>query len=172
VRRLAASLLLLAACATACGYRLVGYGPPPGGAPALALPTLRNDSYEPGIELIVADALRREFLRRGAFRLTPDAASADLVVSGRVLPLETDSTSFSSVVLALEYQVSLALELRAKRADGSELALDPRSLRETERYLASADVEVLRRNREEALRRLAGILAARVHDELFEVASP
>ena len=66
----------------------------PGGrcAQRWRLPTLRNDSYEPGVELLVADALRREFLRRGAFQLTDDPAAADLVVSGSVLPIQTSST--------------------------------------------------------------------------------
>jgi hypothetical protein len=68
--------------------------------------------------------------------------------------------------------VSLTLDLHARRADGSEIPLDSRSLRETERYLASADVAALRRNREEALRRLASLIAVRVHDEVFEVAAP
>ena len=158
------------ACAAAgCGYQLVDYARPDGAVRKVALPTLRNDSYEPGVEFLVADAMRREFLRRGAFQLTDDPAAADVVVSGSVRPIQTSSTSFSSVVMALEYQVSLTLQLQAKRADGSEIALDPRSLRETERYLASADVNALRRNREEALRRLAGILAVRVHDEVYEV---
>jgi hypothetical protein len=171
VKRFAA-VIVAALSLLSCGYRLVGYGQPEGGARTLALPTLRNDSYEPGVDLLVADALRREFLRRGAFRLTGDPAAADVVVSGSVLPIETSSSSFSSVVLALEYQVSMALELRARRRDGSEIPLDARSLRETERYLASADVESLRRNREEALRRLAGALAVRVHDEVFELVAP
>ena len=172
MRRLAAALILVAGAVAACGYQLVDYARPESGARKLALPTLRNDSYEPGVELLVADALRREFLRRGAFQLTDDPAKADLVVSGSVLPIQTSSTSFSSVVLALEYQVSLSLELHARRADGTEIPLDPRSLRETERYLASADVAALRRNREEALRRMASVLAVRVHDEVFEVVAP
>ena len=170
--RLAAALLLLAGAISACGYQLVDYARPESGSRKIALPTLRNDSYEPGVELLVADALRREFLRRGAFQLTDDPATADLVLSGSVLPIQTSSTSFSSVVLALEYQVSLALELHAKRSDGAEIPLDPRSLRETERYLASADAGALHRNREEALRRMASVIAARVHDEVFEVAAP
>jgi outer membrane lipopolysaccharide assembly protein LptE/RlpB len=172
MRGLAAALLLLAGATSACGYQLVDYARPESGSRKIALPTLRNDSYEPGVELLVADALRREFLRRGAFQLTDDPAAADLVLSGNVLPIQTSSTSFSSVVLALEYQVSLALELHAKRSDGVEIPLDPRSLRETERYLASADAGALHRNREEALRRMAGVIAARVHDEVFEVAAP
>jgi hypothetical protein len=169
VRGFAAALLVFACAAAGCGYQLVDYARPDGAVRKVALPTLRNDSYEPGVEFLVADAMRREFLRRGAFQLTDDPAAADVVVSGSVRPIQTSSTSFSSVVMALEYQVSLTLQLQAKRADGSEIALDPRSLRETERYLASADVNALRRNREEALRRLAGILAVRVHDEVYEV---
>ena len=165
----AAAFFLLACAAAGCGYQLVDYARPEGEARRVALPTLRNNSYEPGVEFLVADALRREFLRRGAFQLTDDLGAADVVVSGSVLPLLTSSTSFSSVVLSLEFQVSLTLDLHAKRADGSEVPLDSRSLRETERYLASADVAALRRNREEALRRLASILAVRVHDEVFEV---
>jgi hypothetical protein len=172
MRGLAAALILISSAVVGCGYQLVDYARPEGGARRVALPTLRNDSVEPGVELLVADALRREFLRRGAFRLTEDPAAADLVLSGSVLPIRTSSTSFSSVVLALEYQVSLSLDLHARRADGSEVPLDPRSLRETERYLASADVAALRRNREEALRRLASLLAVRVHDEVYEVAAP
>ena len=172
MRRLAAALIVFAVAAAGCGYQLVDYARPESGGRRVALPTLRNDSYEPGVELLVADALRREFLRRGAFQLTDDPAAADLVVSGSVLPIRTSSSSFSSVVLALEYQVSLSLELYARRADGSEIPLDSRSLRETERYLASADVAALRRNREEALRRLASLLAVRVHDEVFEVVTP
>jgi len=172
MRGLAAALVLIAGAAAACGYQLVDYARPESGARRVALPTLRNDSYEPGVELLVGDALRREFLRRGAFQLTDDPAKADLVVSGSVLPIQTSSSSFSSVVLALEYQVSLTLELHARRADGIEFALDSRSLRETERYLASADVAALRRNRDEALRRLASLLAVRVHDEVFEVVTP
>jgi hypothetical protein len=169
VKGFAAALLVLACAGAGCGYQLIDYARPEGPARRVALPTLRNDSYEPGVEFLVADALRREFLRRGAFQLTDDPAAADVVVSGSVKPIVTRSTSFSSVVLALEFQVSLSLDLHAKRADGSEIALDPRSLIETERYLASADVNALRRNREEALRRLASILAVRVHDEVFEV---
>ena len=169
MKGLAAAFLWLACSLAGCGSQLVDYARPDGVTRRVALPPLRNDSYEPGVELLVADALRREFLRRGAFQLTDDPAKADVVVSGKVLPLQTQSTSFSSVVMALEYQVSVTLDLVAKRADGSEVALDRRSLRETERYLASADVNALRRNREEALRRIASLLAVRVHDEVYEV---
>jgi outer membrane lipopolysaccharide assembly protein LptE/RlpB len=163
--------LLVVLCAwlvAGCGYAFVRYDGGLGEVRSVAVDTPRNDSYEPGVEFVVADALRREFLRRHGVRLVEDPAGADLVISGRVLPIRSNSRSFSSVILALEYELTLALELHATKADGSELAIDPRATSETERYLASADVEALQKNRQEALRRAAALLAGRVYDALYE----
>jgi len=155
-----------------CGYKLVRYEGALGDIDSVAIETLANESYEPGIEYIVADALRREFLRRGAVRLTDDRGSADLVLSGSVLRVETAGLSLSSVVLVIEYQLSLSLAIQATRLDGMEVPVDSRALRESERYLASGDVEATRKNRDEALRRVAAVLAERVHDSLAEVLTP
>jgi hypothetical protein len=59
-----------------------------------------------------------------------------------------------------------------KRRDGTIVQLDDRSLAETDLYFASADVETMRKNREEAMRRVSVILAGRVHDSLFERSVP
>jgi hypothetical protein len=169
VRGLAALLIIVQLAALGCGYKLVHYAGRLGGVDSLAIRTLENESYEPGIEYLVSDALRREFLRRGGVRLSDDLREADLVLTGSVLPVQTSGRSFSSVVLILEYEVTLSLVVHATRRDGSELPIDGSALRESERYLASADIEATRKNREEALRRVAGVLAGRVHDALAEV---
>ena len=161
-------MVLCAWLAAGCGYAFVRYDGGLGEVRSVAVNTPRNDSYEPGVEFVVADALRREFLRRHGVRLVEDPVGADLVISGRVLPIRASSRSFSSVILALEYELTLALELHATKADGSELVIDPRATSETERYLASADVEALRKNRQEALRQAAALLAGRVYDALYE----
>jgi hypothetical protein len=155
-----------------CGYKLVRYGDGLGEVDSVAIETLANESYEPGVETIVAEAFRREFLRRGAVRLTDDVGGADLVLSGRVLPIETVGLSYSSIVLAIEYQLTLSVAIQATRGDGTPVPIDPRALRESERYLVSGDLEATRTNREEALRRVAGVLAERVHDALAEVLTP
>ena len=64
--------------ATSCGYSLVDYQSPPEGLASVSILTFSNDSYEPGIELVFADALRKEFLRRGAISVINDPAEADL----------------------------------------------------------------------------------------------
>ena len=134
----------------------------------MAIVTPRNDSYEPGIEYVVADALRREFLRRRGVKLVQNKDAADLVIQGRVLPIRSRARSFSSVIQALEYEITLNVELLAKFSDGTEISIDARATRETERYLASADVEVQHKNRQEALREVSRLVAGRVYDALYE----
>ncbi len=171
-RSIAALLALTAVALAGCGYRFVRYGGGLGDVKSVSIRALRNETYEPGVERVVSEALRREFLRRGAVEVTDDPASADLVLSGKVAKLTTAGRSFDSVILALEYQLTIDVDLTATTRDGTKIAIDERSLRETERYLASADIEAQRKNREEAVRRVASVLAGRVHDALYEVLAP
>ena len=150
-----------------CGYQQLKYGQALGDVNRVWVRTLANDSNEPGIEMMVSEALRREFLKRGSVSLTTDSDDADLSVKGRVLQIRTQPRSFSAAVLALEYAVTLEIEIRVTDRDGERIQIDDRSLRETEIYLASADLESGRKNRDEALRRVSGVLAARVYDAIY-----
>jgi Lipopolysaccharide-assembly len=155
-----------------CGYSFVRYGSGLGDVRRVAIRGLSNDSFEPGVEMLVSDALAREFLRRGALRLVSDPETADLVISGAVKSVRVKRRSFSSVLFALEYEVRLELALSLARRDGTPVPIDPNALSESERFLGSSDLEVTRTNRQEALRRLAGVLAGRVHDALYERSAP
>ena len=165
---MAALLLLLLVALEGCGYRLARYGNAGEGAPGISVVTLRNDSREAGIETLVSDALRREVLSRGGLRLVGNPEAADYVIRGRVQALDTRARGFSAAVLAVEYEVTMRLDVVVDRKAGQGLKIDPATLRESEIYLASADVEVGRKNRDEALRRLSEMLAVRVHDRIDE----
>ena len=154
-----------------CGYRFVaGKGALPGVA-KIAIRTPSNDSFEPGLEFVVADALRRELLRRGGASLVESTEAADLVITGRIASLRAAARSTSSVYFAFEYGVTLELELEARRGDGERLEGVKKLLTETERYLSSADVEAERKNRVEAVRRVAAMLASRYFDRVSEALS-
>jgi hypothetical protein len=161
-------LLAVAAVVLGCGYALVRSDGTLGDVRSVAIPTPRNDSQEPAAEFVVADALRREFLRRKGVRLVEDPSKADLVLDGRVSLVATRAASVDSLVLALEYEITLDFDLEARRNGGGDVPIDLGALRETERYLASADAEVTRKNRQEALRRVAGVLAGRIYLALHE----
>ncbi len=165
-------VLASALATTQCGYHFIRYDAALGNNRSLAIRTPSNESFDPGVEFTVANALRREGLRRGGLDIVENPADADVVLSGKVLPIQTVGRSVSSVVLTLEYEITLRLELQARTRDGRDIPLDPESLRETERYLASANVEVTRKNREEALRLLASTIASRVYDDLYAGLSP
>ena len=154
--------LLLCALALGCGYRLAAGDLRDAGSIAIVTP--KNDAREPGYEQVMADALRRELLRRAGAHLAENPAHADLVVSGRIIQVDTAPRAFSSVVLALEYEANVSVELRARR--GEQDVVPAGRLSESERYLASADIEAQRKNRDEALRRVAAVLAARFLDQV------
>src|SRR5690606_8192947 len=149
-------------------YRLVRYERSLGPVRRVAVAPIRNHSYEPGIDAMMTDALVREFAKRGGAALVRDPAAADLVIRGIVPPLVTRSRSFSSVELALEYEVEMGLRLDARLADGTQIPIEDTLLREFELDLASPDVEIERKNRDEALRHLPGLLAARAYGLLAE----
>jgi len=164
--------VVVALATSGCGYHFVRYADAFGDHRSLAIRTPSNESFDPGVEFTVANALRREALRRGGLTLVEDATLADVVLQGRVLPIQTLARSVSSVVLTLEYEITLSLDLEARTRTGRIIPLDSMSLRETERYLASANVEVTRKNREEALRVLASTIASRVYDQLYAGLTP
>jgi hypothetical protein len=154
--------LLLIPLLAGCGYRLAAGDLRDVGAVAIVTPS--NDAGEPGLDRIVGDALRRELLRRSGARLAETPASADVVVTGRVIDVETSARSVSSVVLVLEYETIVTVELQAAR--GEKVVIAATRFEESERHLASADVEAQRKNRDEAVRRVASLLAARFMDLL------
>jgi uncharacterized protein YbjQ (UPF0145 family) len=154
------------------GYELVRYQNALGDVKTVAIEALENKSFEPGADAILSDAIVSEFLRRGALELVDDEAAADLVIGGVVEEVVVQSRTFSSIQFALEYAVTVRLKLDVRRRDGSEVDLDERVMQESDLYFASADVEAMRKNREEAVRRVGVVLAGRLHDGLFERAVP
>lgn len=166
-------LALVATWSAGCGYRNMlalptGEG---GSAPTrIAVLSLRSDSPEPWINRVVSDSLRREIGLRGRFDLVSDPKRADYVIRGRILPMGLGSNSFSSFVVAIEYKLTLRLELEVLRKEGDVIRLPMRTLVESDIYLASQDVEVTRSNRLEALRHLSDVLATRVADSVEWIA--
>jgi outer membrane lipopolysaccharide assembly protein LptE/RlpB len=171
VRLAVAVPFVVAAAALAgagCAYRLAE----PGGAPRpVAVVTLTNDTREPGVEWVVGAALRRELSAAGALRVVETPRPAGFVVGGRVSSVEVSGRTFTPGVRALEYTLTVVLDLAVSAPGGRLLAIDPFAESASEIYLASADVQLARKNREEALRRVADVLAARIRRELERAAA-
>ena len=83
-----------------------------------------------------------------------------------------DSPGMSDAQFDLHGMSDAQLELEATRSGGDGVPIDPGALRGTERYLASADAQAARKNRREALRQVATVLAGRIYGSLYETLSP
>jgi hypothetical protein len=167
-RSIRLGLVVCAVLGGCSGYHVVHTDAALGPVHRVAVQTLQNHSFEPGIEVMVSEALRREFQRGGGIAVVGDPAQADLVLTGTVQDLVTSARSFSSVAFGLEYQVELQLALTARRSDGTLITLDPNTMRYWELYLTSSDVEAERKNRDEALRRVSTVLAERTREFLSD----
>jgi hypothetical protein len=166
---LAAAVLVLAL--PACGYRAVTSLRGPGGAArAIELAIFENRSAAPGFEKLLADALAEEFARRGELRpvWSGGDVGADLALRGVVRQVNVRPSAFSSVSLELEDRVEVELDVTLLSGPDRALVWRHARLLADESFLSSADAQVRTSNREQALRRLASELAARIHDELTQ----
>lgn len=168
-RALVPALLVLVLSAPGCflGYEPVRYEGALADTRTIAIVPLTNETYEAGTESVVTDAFIREFERSGFLRVVTDQDIADIVVEGAVDEMLILPRSFSSIQFALEFSLTLRLDLDVERRDGTEVPFDRRALSFTELYFASADVEVTRKNKLEALRRVSQVIASRFHDALL-----
>jgi hypothetical protein len=150
------------------GYDFVSYENALGDVRTVAIEALRNGSLHEGVDSIVSDAITTEFRRRRALRVVEDPEIADLIIGGQVAEVRVAARTFSSIQFALEYSITLQLDVMVRRPDGTEVPIGDRALSGTDLYFASADIEATRKNQSEAVRRVAVVLAGRLHDALFQ----
>jgi hypothetical protein len=172
LRRAFVLVMLPALLGTGCGYHLVRPSEVLGDAKTIAIRGFANETFEAGVDSILSDAMTREFIKRGSLEVTKQAAPADLVMSGVVQALQVFPRSFSSINFALEYEVWITVAVQVHRRDGTPMRMASTSHVASERYLSSPDVEVIRTNRQEAIRRVSGTLASRVYDALLTPVVP
>ena len=79
------SLLSLLLLLSGCGYK--PFSPAREDIKNIYIPTFKNLTYSPGVSAAVTDALRREIILDGTFKLT-DEKDAQAILSGKVTDFE------------------------------------------------------------------------------------
>ena len=91
------ALLPIALAFVGCGYHVVGR---PAGAPrewhTIAIPAFKNDTTHDRIEQRFTEAVIREFLARTNYRVVQDPDSADAILHGEVLSIDTSPVLFNA----------------------------------------------------------------------------
>ena len=82
---------------SACGYGVGGRASRlPPGLKVIAIPALENKTNHYGIEQRLTQAVIREFLERTSYRIVSTEESADAVLRGQVLSLESTAVVFDT----------------------------------------------------------------------------
>jgi outer membrane lipopolysaccharide assembly protein LptE/RlpB len=93
----AAVLCFLVSLLIGCGYHVAGRAANlPSDWKTIAIPSFKNDTTQYRIEQRFTAAVIREFLSATKYRVIQDAQSADAVLTGEVLTIETNPVLFNA----------------------------------------------------------------------------
>ena len=157
-------LLLLAAC----GYRMVGketHVPP--GLNSVAVPTFKNRTFEPGIEVPFTQAFLNEFILDKRVNVV-NRAQADSVLEGFITDFKIYSVSYDRSGFVLEYQTNITLDVTLKDRTGKVL-WEEKNFSETQWFRASFDVLINEANKNAAVRRSEDLLQSGSETVSFKI---
>jgi outer membrane lipopolysaccharide assembly protein LptE/RlpB len=163
---LAGSLLFLTLLG--CGYHLEGRGtslPPEIGR--IAIPTMRNQTLEAGIEDVFTRALIREFNLDGRLK-TVREEQADAVLEGSILDFSTSSVSYDATGLALENRIQVTLALALRDVGTGEILWEDASLPDFKEYRVGSTALDNEARKREAVEEIARQMAETIHDLIVE----
>lgn len=149
-----------------CGYQMVGketHAPP--GLNSLAIPTFKNQTYEPGIEVPFTQGFLREFIRDRRVNVV-DRTKADSVLEGVIKSFNIFSVSYDKSGLALEYEIRVVLDLILKKRTG-EILWEEKNFSEIRWFRASSNVLANEANKAVALQQIGRFSAERIRNRFF-----
>lgn len=111
---------LAVALASGCGYSLAGRGTfLPDYIKTIGIPLFANNTRVFEVEQRLTEAVRREFIGRGKYKVVPDGAGADAWLKGEILSISLTPIAFDNQRQATRYAaiVVIKVELRDRKAD-------------------------------------------------------
>ena len=162
--------LSLALGGNGCGYHLAGKGAQiPAEVRTVAVPAFRNETARYKVEQVLTQAVVRELLARTRFRIQPEPAGSDAVLSGTVVqfwttPVVVDSSGVRTTA------VSVAVRMRVKLTDShsGKLLFENPDYMFSETYEISGDAATYFEESGPAVERLSCSLAASLVSSLLE----
>ena len=167
IRKIAILLIVFLFLPACLGYHFRGYDSNlPADIKTVAIMPFGNHTYESLVETYMVNSLVYEFSR--SKRLTVvDKKNADLVISGAVLAISTNSISYHADDRAYEYRVQVKIEVEARDTHRNVVIWQNGGMSEVEEYHTSGvpnDVQIQKRL---AIQKVCKVLAENIHDRLF-----
>ncbi len=163
--------VLLAPLAVAgCGYHVAGHSSQlPSEWTDIAIPAFKNDTTTYRIEQRMTEAVIREFISRTKYRVVQDPKSADAVLHGEVISIETDPMLFQATtgeVTMMLVIVHTKVELIDSKTEKPIYKNDDMVFRN--QYQISTDVTSFFQEEDPALDRMSRDLASHLVSNVLE----
>ena len=169
------SLIAILALATAlilvgCGYHVAGRSSAlPSEWKTVAIPAFKNDTTRYRIEQRFTAAVIRQFLQRTKYRIVQDPTSADAVLHGEVLSIETNPMLFNATtgqVTTMLVTVHTKVELIDNQSQKTVYQNNDMVFRD--QYQISSDVQSFFEEQDPALERMSRDFAAQLVSNVTE----
>jgi len=164
------SLILGVLVCGGCGYHIAGRAVRlPSNWSSIAIPAFKNDTTQYRIEQRFTQAVIREFVTRTKYRITQDPSTADGVLHGEVISIETTPMLFNATtgqVTTMLITVHAKVQLIDKQTQKQLYEDDDMVFRNE--YQISTDVQSFFQEQSPALARLSRDFASRLVADVLE----
>lgn len=161
---------LLALAVAGCGYHVAGRAARlPSNWQTIAIPAFKNNTTRYRIEQRLTEAVIREFITRTKYHVVQDEGSADAVLHGQVLSIETAPVLFNSStgeVTTMLVTVHVKVELEDKVTP--KVAYSNSDMVFRNEYQISSDVQSFFQEEGPALQRMSRDFAAQLVSNVVE----
>jgi outer membrane lipopolysaccharide assembly protein LptE/RlpB len=163
---LAAFLVSLAAC----GYHVAGRAAHlPSDWKTIAIPAFKNDTTRYRVEQRFTQAVIREFISRTKYRIVQDADSADAVLNGEVLSIETSPVLFDATTGQVTTMlVTVHSKVRLVDNKTKKLVYQNDDMTFRDEYQISSDVTTFFEEQDPALERMSRDFASQLVSNVVE----
>ncbi len=114
--------VILALVSSGCGYALAGRGSfLPDYIRIVGIPQIENRSTFFGVEQVLTEKMRTEFIGRGKYSVGPDNVGADAVLTGTITGISAQPVGFTEQQLASRYLFTLSMSVTFTDARTNEV---------------------------------------------------
>jgi hypothetical protein len=150
-----------------CGYRFAGSGEVLSGIDTLFISLLENRTTETGIEVLLTDDLKNEFIHKyGGTLSESEGTTAEL--SGSITGIKTWTVSRTRALTSLERRISIAVNVTLKAADGETIRSATGVSADETFAVVSGDKQATEDNKQAAILSLSKQIAEAVFHRLTE----
>ena len=151
-----------------CGYGLRGtVNNLPPDIKAVSIPVFVNETIEPGVEVVFANALVYEFNRSGILKVVSESM-AQAQVKGKIKSITADPVVLANQTQATQRRVVVTLEVSCQRSDDQKILWQNPSLARDEVYAVTTDLNQTQRNKDAAIAKIAQYLSEQIHNGILE----